>query len=148
MRIAGPIWLGRPRGKYDDKATSLRGLSAAVSPEGDTAVFAAELESSQNLHIRVSIEQIGHICSMVRQTAVRMNNRQRLKADLGAEKLGELAMSAERLAGHEMYADPTSGEFLFLYHFHNNAPMVLRVDPRDCLENMAATMQAIRHLTN
>lgn len=77
-----------------------------------------------------------------------MQNRLLLRPYLAHSKILDLVRSAERPEKFDLFVDPVSGDWCFVYQFANAAPFALKVDPRTCLENMAGAMQMVRSAMN
>lgn len=133
---------------HDNDEEGLAALSPSVSPDGDAVVFAVELESSKSLTVKIPFEQMGQIEATIRNASAMMQNRLLLRPYLANDKILDLMRIAERPDKFDLFVDPITGDWCFVYQFANAAPFALKVDPRTCLENMAAAMRMIRATMN
>lgn len=131
-----------------DATDELAGLSSSISPDGDAAIFAVELESSRKLAVKIPFQQLGMIENEIRSASAKMQNRLRLRPYLAESKVLDLVQGAERPEAFDMFVDPVSSDLCFVYQFTHRAPFALRVDPYRCLDNMAAAMRMIRNAMN
>lgn len=146
MRASGGAWLGGPR--TSENVDELAGLTTSVSPDGESAIFAVELGSSQRVTVKIPFSQMGIVENVIRQASGHMQARLRQRPYLAHAKVLELVQGAERPDQFELFTDPITGDWCFLYGFRNAAPFALRVDPKTCLENMGTTMRMIRATMN
>lgn len=147
MRVSGRVWLGTPEasGNVDE----LAGLTTSVSPDGDAAIFAVELGSSQRISVKIPFKQMGMVESVIRHASGVMHARlHQRQDDLVNAKVLEMVQGAERPDQFQLFPDPISGDWCFVYSFRNSAPFALRVDPKTCIANMAAAMRMIRQTMN
>lgn len=146
MRING-AWIGHAQ-TTKSAVAELAGLATSISPEGDSAVFAVELTSSERFAVKIPFERFGALETMLRQASALMTQRLSLRPRLAHERVMALVQGAQRPEYFELFRDPLGGDFCFVYSFRNAAPFALRVDPATCLENMGNAMRMIRTTMN
>lgn len=146
MRASLGAWLGGPR--TSENVDELAGLTTSLSPDGESAIFAVELGSSQRVAVKIPFSQMGAVENVIRQASGHMQARLLRRPYLAHAKVLELVQGAERPDQFDLFTDPVSGDWVFLYGFRNAAPFALRVDQRTCLDNMAAAMRMIRAAMN
>ncbi|HEV7278424.1 MAG TPA: hypothetical protein VGN80_19255 [Devosiaceae bacterium] len=125
-------------------AERLIDLRASVSPEGEAASFDLLFTNQTPFRCELPYSDMPGFFAEIRHAANLMINRQALRLDSGADQTLEMCQMALRPAIIEIIVDPLTSDRLFLFQFHDHAPVALRISAAELPMMLQQLAEAIR----
>ncbi|TIW28716.1 MAG: hypothetical protein E5V63_04365 [Mesorhizobium sp.] len=125
----------------------LVGIQTKVHPDGSTADITLHATTGR-VDFTVAFESMAAVQAEIRSASLLMLYRQSMEADGGAKAISNLLATALQPTHTDVTIDATTGDRLFVMHFADRIPIVIRRTPQQVLETLTELEAEARRVSN
>lgn len=125
----------------------LVGIQTKVSPDGSKADITLHATTGR-IDFTVAFESMAEVQAEIRSASLLMLYRQSMKPDGGAGAISDLLATALRPAHTDVSIDPKTGDRIFVMHFADRMPIVIRRTAEQLIETMAELAVEAKRVSN
>lgn len=125
----------------------LVGIQTKVYPDGSKADITLHATTGR-IDFTVAFESMAAVQAEIRSASLLMLYRQSMEADGGARALQDLLATALQPTQTDVTIDAKTGDRLFVMHFADRIPIVIRRTAQQVLETLADLASETRRTSN
>lgn len=125
----------------------LVGLQTKVCPDGSEAMVTIHTATG-SVSLNVSFESMAAVQAEIRSASLLMLYRQSMRPDDGAGAISSLIATALQPAYVDVVIDAKTNDRIFLMHFADRMPVVIRRTPEEFIETVANVATEARRIAN
>lgn len=125
-----------------EERVELLGFQSIIHPDGNDAEIILRTTAGR-IDLLASLKQIGDIHREAESAAIIMQCRQSIKNDAGVSAFDDLLRTAVRPTETLCIIEPGTGDRLFVMHFADRLPIVIRMSP----EQVAASLEDLSNVS-
>lgn len=134
-------------GYPDTEPQQLVGLQTKVCPDGSEATVTIHTATG-SVDLNIAFESMAAVQAEIRTASLLMLYRQSMSRDAGASAIADLLATALQPAQTDVVVDAKTGDRIFLMHFADRMPIVIRRTPEQLVETLAAVAIEAKRVAN